>query len=419
MCRGSKVEMNCGHVDTHFRALCGKKCSSPQGLTTYLDRPCARCDPENTKKKLERITELMAQLRPQESVDRVRQLADAGRELSQNMRRGIAEARYLAYGTTDSDHTPSAHRDETAGRSWGGRGGKWEDSDSGSDSGRRDTTRLSEDMKHVTEKKYKLIDGHLSLISYRRELDEVDPDLLLKLKDKREKEFAKEKRKADRRAKVVAGDTKTAGKQAEQGGAPKDGVKRGSRKQRYEAPVTPPPSASNIPQATSNHRNPWPRHVASAKEAHSRMQEAFASVPHSSNSFRARAQRDGFLAPPFEEHHSGSEQAESSATAAGRTLKRSRAHTWVEKPDDTTYDDDADVSDSDSADSCVTVYGGPGLQSTQGKGRSASHGKSPGVEDEEEEDDDDDLDVWQIIADESEDDEGGAPLRGRARCSRK
>ncbi|KAI1183129.1 hypothetical protein F5B17DRAFT_153183 [Nemania serpens] len=450
MCRGTKIEMNCGHVQTHFRALCGQKCSSPQGSTTYLDRPCPRCDPENTKKNLGRVVELMAQLRPQESLETIQQLADAGRQINLNMRRNIAEARYLAYGTTTrstADHdSPSAPRDEsyTAGRSWGGRA-PWEDSESDSDSGRRDTTRLSEDMKHVIEKKYKLIAGHLSLISYRRELDEVDPDLLAKLRAKREKELAKERRKEEKRRARADGNKKPESYKATVGGdkrgerlATIDGVEGSSPKQRIETPATPPPSPNAInialtnprhrnpsprqvesvkeaharmqeafasPPANPRHRNPSPRQVASVKEAHARMQKALASSPASSNSFRARTEQDGFLAPPFEEatreHGWGFLQAESSATGAKRTLRRSRAQVWTDKfADDITYDDggdDADVSDSDSIDSCITVYASP------------SYGKNRVAEGEEE-----DLDVWQMIADEDEDEEGGAPLRRQA-----
>ncbi|KAI1157852.1 hypothetical protein F5B18DRAFT_137931 [Nemania serpens] len=415
MCRGSQIQMTCGHVQTYFRALCGQKCSSPQGPTTYLDKPCPQCDPKNRKKNLDRIAEFMAQLRPQENADKIQQLAEAGRDLNRSMRRNIAEVRCIAFGKPTSDRPPSAPSDEsyTAGRTNGRGRAPWEESDSDSDS-----TRLSMDMKHVIEKKYKLIDGHWSVISYRWELDEVDPDLLLKLKDKREKELAKEKRKEEKR-KGMNGRDNNIGIP----GATIGGVKSRSPKLRYGAPAAPAPPSSpnnmNFPQANPRDGRPKPTldepHVASTKDAHARMQTAFASLPPSSNSFRARVEHDGFLAPPFEEatreHDSGS-QAEGSATTAGRTLRRSRAQVWVDKfADDITYDDDddadADVSDSDSADSLVTVYGSSELQ--KGQCRSASYGKSrrPGDEDEVK-----DLDIWQRIADEDdEDDEGGAPLK--------
>ncbi|KAI3331563.1 hypothetical protein HD806DRAFT_163969 [Xylariaceae sp. AK1471] len=189
MCTGTKTDYSCGHVETHFTSVCGRKCSSPAGPTTYLDAPCPRCDPSNTKaKRKARAAELMSQLMgPQHEEDAadVQNMTARAAEIQLSMHQNIKNARDFMYG--GSDQKPVA-----VGQSWGAVG---PDSDSDSDDGRSDTSYLTDDGRHVIQKQYKLINGHWALIAYRRELHEVDPVLLVKLREKRDKALAKRETK--------------------------------------------------------------------------------------------------------------------------------------------------------------------------------------------------------------------------------
>ncbi|KAI1113158.1 hypothetical protein F5Y14DRAFT_232147 [Nemania sp. NC0429] len=415
MCGGSRIEWSCGHIDVHLGEPCEKKCGSPQGPITRLDNACVQCDPVKSEKQRERVSELMERFRPQESVDAVQRLTDRGRELTRLMRRQVAEARKIAFGTAASERSPSAPRGESYTVRRGGlkapRGpreerGRW-GPDSEPDSG--DEFQLSADMKYVVEKRYKRIDGHLSLISYRREFDEVDPDLLAELREQREKEIAKAKRKEEKRKAKAAGnnnrgsakphetlqigrDTRGEGlgsknlgqQQAEQGGVKGRSPKQQSNVPQADRGLQPPPLIE--PERLVSKRN----HVTNAKEAHNRIQKALFASP---NSFRARAEQNGLLGPPFEE--------------APTTSKRSRLQASVVDVADDHDADDADISDNDSAGSYIMVDGGSEIRSAKGKGKSASYYKSPAVEDEDE-----DLDIWEkIAAEDVEDMDGGVPLR--------
>ncbi|KAJ2977496.1 hypothetical protein NUW58_g7793 [Xylaria curta] len=179
MCNGWKAEMLCGHIEKHFNSPCGKKCSSPKGPTRKLDKLCPRCNPEEAKKKrAARTAELITQFGHKENEAEVQKLTDRAGELNLSMRRGIRDARNIISGNI-SGNTRSS-------------------SDPSSD----DSMYITADGKHVIEKQYTLIGGHWAHVTYRRELDEVDPLILLKLQEKRENQLAKErKRKEKKKAK--------------------------------------------------------------------------------------------------------------------------------------------------------------------------------------------------------------------------
>jgi hypothetical protein len=136
----------------------------------------------------------------EEDADEMRDLARRTRDLHLRIAESaLSSPRQRNY--SDKDKIP------TAGHAWSGRYGgardgraPWDpDSDSDSDDGRRDTTRLTEDGQHVISKQYKLIDGHWALTTTRLELHEVDPFLLIKLRDKRDKALAKYEEKKRRK----------------------------------------------------------------------------------------------------------------------------------------------------------------------------------------------------------------------------
>ncbi|KAI8956281.1 hypothetical protein F4801DRAFT_595502 [Xylaria longipes] len=439
--------MLCGHVETYFSSPCGRKCSSPQGVTKQLDKPCTRCDPENRKEKRKaRTAELMSQLRHGENEDEVQSLTERANQLNLNMQRNIAETRRMMYGAANASSTPSSpntgNQSFTAGRSWGVRpasrsgirSGKapWDSgSDSESDKGRRDTSYLTGDGKHVVQKEYKLINGHFALIAYRKELSEVDPHLLRKLREKREKELAKlearqRKREGKRRARNGEcnndiGKTKSDSKTHHE--TIMNEEKKAMEKWRSVCRSSEPNSPRHSPKGKSSRATTAGEQQAEKKsrreskvsiheerhgtrkppqtEARKTHKHKSPTSRYRSNSFRARAEQDGFR--PTSQWGFGDDgyeqepaQAESSRGSAERQgLRRVERRTWVERfAEDITYDSNSS-SDSDSV---VTVLRVPVHQPGTKSGKSTGDGKSRRqnrmVEDEE------CLDVWHKIADE-------------------
>ncbi|KAI0866284.1 hypothetical protein F4860DRAFT_508678 [Xylaria cubensis] len=131
-------------------------------------------DPSNSKEKEKaRTAELLSQLRIGVNEEEVQSLTKRGNELNLSMQRGLSEARHIMFGTaSDSSSLHSSSRADNP-----------LDSDSGFESDEGDT--LTEDGKHVVQKRDILINGHWATIKYRKELHEVDPYLLAKLQDKR------------------------------------------------------------------------------------------------------------------------------------------------------------------------------------------------------------------------------------------
>jgi hypothetical protein len=159
----------------------------------------------------------MAQLmgpQHEENAAEVQSMTARAAELQVSMHDNVRSAREFLYG---SSNTPSEETEKekkkkrpvVAGQAWGAVG---PDSDSDSDDGRRDTTYLTEDGQHVIQKQYKLVSGHYALIPYRWELHEVDPILLMKLREKRDKALAKraaKERKKDKRRRVRDGENRS------------------------------------------------------------------------------------------------------------------------------------------------------------------------------------------------------------------
>ncbi|KAI1755564.1 hypothetical protein F4782DRAFT_551767 [Xylaria castorea] len=451
MCRGSRAEMLCGHVDTHFSSPCGKKCSSPQGVTRYLDKLCPRCDPENTKEKRKaRTAELMSQLRHGENQAEIENLTERGNQLNVSMRHGIAEARHMMFGASDSSESPLSpvveHKTCTAGRSWGARpssrSGKapWDpDSDSESDDGRRDTSYLTGDGKQVVQKQYKLISGHWALIAYRKELHEVDPYLLAKLRDKRKRELAKveaKERKREEKRPTRHGEDKNIITNNEEDSkihheafvrSEKKAVEKWRGVSRAPKPVAQSREKSSEPSSPRGSRGISAGEQQGKKKTpqkskgriHEERYETRAPLvepetqkthkykssasPYPPDSFRARAVKDGFH-PTVQQWGVGSEeyerepvQAESSGDpVARRDLRGIKRRTRVGKfAEDITY---SSTDSSSDADSVVTVLKIPVHQSGKKSGKSTGYGESRSqthvVGGEE------DLDMWHKIADE-------------------
>ncbi|KAI8633385.1 hypothetical protein F5Y19DRAFT_490552 [Xylariaceae sp. FL1651] len=474
MCKGSKIEMACGHVETHFSSLCGRKCSSPQGPTTYLDTPCPRCDPENIKKKHEdRAAELMTQLmgsRHAEGAVKVTKLTERMKELNLSAHRGVAEAKYLMHGAPSS---PQA--DAYSGHSWNGKNrnsrAPWDpDSDSESDDGRRDTSHLTEDGKHVIQKQYKLINGHWALITFRRELDEVEPLLLIKLQEKREKALAmseakKKKREERKRAKNGERCAEELKKEAELEKAireeeemppwrptgpalseknteltkPMDPeprktlsmkkrqtrsqelleeVKKRIHEEPYEEP-SPPPSppliAEIIRKASLTQRpsaiapKPWRKN--------SRQAQISSSSPSSSGSCNTRVQRDEPRPPmrqsggqALEQRREPIQEEEQAQYHLAEGPAAPARRYLLRKNGHASwvekYAEDITYASSDS-ESDASIHRAPELQSSWKGSKGRSPGQSNVVENEK------DLDIWQRISDQS--DKGKAPLhRGKS-----
>ncbi|KAI0489913.1 hypothetical protein F4859DRAFT_523727 [Xylaria cf. heliscus] len=454
MCKGSKEEMLCGHVETHFSSACGKRCSSPQGATRYLDKPCPRCDPENTKEKRKaRAAELLSQFRYKENEAEIQSLTERANKLNLSMRRGIAEAQHMMYGASrDVPSSPLSPRPENQDYTWGGRpssrSGKapWDPaSDSESDDGRRDTTDLTADGKHVVEKQYKLINGHWALIAYRRELHEVDPYLLLKLREKREKELAKARKRAGKRRARDGEYNSNTNKNEEDSKTRYERFIRDENKaveNRHSIYQAPTPGAQ-VREKTSEPSSPRPeprcnisrKITAREKQAEAkspqeprgrvrgeryesrapqvkpeaqkmRKYESRVSLRHPANSFRARAEQDSFRPTPQWGVGGGGEyerepaRAESSAAGARRGLRRVERGSWMERfAEDITYGPTDSGSDADSV---VTVIRAPLAQQQPGKesgGKSTTdRGKSRARSDRAE--NEEDLDMWHKIADE-------------------
>ncbi|KAI1430380.1 hypothetical protein F5Y12DRAFT_20494 [Xylaria sp. FL1777] len=198
MSKGLKTQWLYGHVETNS--------SSPQGSASYIDSR----DP----KRKARAAELMSQLKGsgyEERATKIQSLAERGNELSRSMHLNLAGTQKLMYGSAPAPSSPPLSPLSPIAYSRGGRGSRsrrapWEpDSDSESDDGRRDTAHLTLDGKEVVQKEYKLINGHWALITYRKQLHEVDPYLLLKLREKRERELEKWEAKEERKKKKGKG----------------------------------------------------------------------------------------------------------------------------------------------------------------------------------------------------------------------
>ncbi|KAI1363002.1 hypothetical protein F5Y08DRAFT_341073 [Xylaria arbuscula] len=151
-------------------------------------------------KQKARASELMSQLKGdsyKENETNLQHLAKRGEQLSREMYENSVETQHMMSGREPWD---------------------LESEDTLSDTGSHDTAYLTPEATAVIEKEYVLISGHYALITYRKQLDQVDPYLLLKLREKREREIArwearnKEKRegkknKRDRDAKPQISET--------------------------------------------------------------------------------------------------------------------------------------------------------------------------------------------------------------------
>ncbi|KAI1738799.1 hypothetical protein F4680DRAFT_449599 [Xylaria scruposa] len=412
MCKRSRTEMLCGHAETHFTSLCGKECSSPREVTRYLNRPCPRCDPRNIEEKQKaRTAELLSQLRVGANDTEVESLTERANELNLRMQRGLAEARHMMYGTaSDSSSSPSSLSTKSSNRS---RKAPW-DPDSGSESD-EDASYLTEDGKHVVQKQYKLINGHWAMITYRKELHEVDPYLLAKLRDKRKRELAK----------LEAKQSKRGGKRPTRNGEYNNHItdseedskihheKKATEKWRsvYQASgesreKSSEPSSPKVSRSISAGEQRGKKKVlqepkggiheeryetrTTLQKTHKR--KSFESH-YSSDSFRARAEKDGFHPTSDEESEQEPAQTEGSGgRTAHRRLRRVK-RTWVERfAEDITY---SSADSSSDADSVVTVLKVPVYQSGKKSRKSAGHGKSQSQTSADEEED-----IWHKIADE-------------------
>ncbi|KAJ8131332.1 hypothetical protein O1611_g2296 [Lasiodiplodia mahajangana] len=461
--------MVCGYEDPISNSPRGRGCSNPQGSTTYVDKPCRPEADSAAGKHKTRREELLAQLGHQDNTREVQHMLDQSRNLDLNMRRGISEAQQILYGPRDAGGYTDKH-------SWCGSPGvtgrtakaPWElDSDEDSDDGQRDTSYLTLDGKHVIQKQYKLINGHWALISYRKELHEVDHFLLLQLQEKRERELAKERRKTERKGtregdnsnidqenhcrdptslsiyramSFEAGEYMAKGKQA--AGEPNvyqtpttswnfinearaaivrdhqtqpqiGGVKRlfwDPPLNRYETPTPPPspppPDEEDFRRMLDMWRDSSLKREK-AREERLERQTAKESAPPPP-SFKMRAERIDFDSPEELYYNSGNDfedeqDAESSSAPARCVSGESTRHTQGER-----FDQDIIynyLEDNDSANSHDTVHETP-VYEPLGWRKSASWGKSQSRASDEEEED---LDVWQKIAD--EDTEGKKPQR--------
>ncbi|KAH8165267.1 hypothetical protein CIB48_g2968 [Xylaria polymorpha] len=371
----------------------------------------------------------MSQLGHGQNEAEVQSLTQRANELNLSMQRGIAEVRHMMFGPAPSCSSPLSPGIEHQTRSWSARlssrSGKapWDpNSDSESDDGRRDTSHFTEDGKHVIQKQYKLINGHYALIAYRLELNEVDPYLLLKLREKRERELArlevkKKKREGKRRARNGESNNNI-GKNEEDSKLYHKTFTREEEKaiEKWRAPHTSTPGAQlreKTSQSRSKERGKPPKNLKKgfvekgAKPARQRETPRSRKThkhesPASLHSFRARAEQDYFRATPQwgvgdEEYEEGPVQAESSKAPAARlALRRTKGRTWMERfAEDITY---ASTDSSSDTDSVVTVIKAPARQPGDTKGKAPDYGKSrhrSRVVKEEE-----DLDIWHKIADE-------------------
>ncbi|GAP92542.2 hypothetical protein SAMD00023353_8800160 [Rosellinia necatrix] len=404
MCRGSKTEMACGHTETHFDAPCGRRCTTPQGPTQYADAPCARCDSEEGRRRRRaRAAELMAHLGVGDGDGEVRRLAAQGEGLNAAMRRGVAEAQRAGTSTSSS-----------------GSGGRrpW-DPDSSEDDGRRDTTRLSDDGRHVVQKEYKLVGGHWALIAYRRELCEIEPEVLAALRAQREREVAreeararaKEERRRKREAAALRPSTPLTARWAGGEGARGRSVDDASDDS-GGAPLTSPSTPAGKRDEDRRCREVSARRQVSSsgrhepKQARERKQEPppppQRPLPSPAPAPRVRADETNGSRRAAADHYARDQaQAEGSAAPARRAAKAGSS--WTERfAEDITYDstDSGNRADSDT-DSIVTQIRVPvGQPKDKGKGKATTSvddkgkGKGKGRVDE----DDDLLDVWQKIS---------------------
>ncbi len=279
-----------------------------------------------------RTAELMSQLKGEgyeERASKVQNLAERGRELNRSMQQNLAGAR-----KTTSRKAP------------------W-DQDSDSDDGRSDTAYLTPDGREVVQKEYKLINGHWGLITYRKQLHEVDPYLLLKLREKREKEVAKLEAKDKRKGKKVERDgipristplaqltgmkaprpttqrTDAAGssgqqreKRAGNSGVSRELKERVRKEQRGETSAPPTSHDAEFEREASR----W-RHVSKGKSPVSPSPSSSSSSSSSSASpysFKARAKQSGFCQP--QEHDSGHD-ADSDITDPRVPVRRTKKKT--------------------------------------------------------------------------------------------
>ncbi|TRX98775.1 hypothetical protein FHL15_000117 [Xylaria flabelliformis] len=384
------------------------------------------CDTRNlTEKQKARTAELISQLRLGVNEEEVQNLTERANELNLSMQRGLAEARHIMFGTAlDSSSSPSSSRAENQthvvgssrsakSSSRSGKGPLDFDSGSESDSGQCDT--LTEDGKHVVQKRNILINGHWALITYRKELHEVDPYLLAKLQDKRKKKPAVEVKDRKREGKGLTrhGEYK---KEVSSSRIQPEAFTRSeeeaiekwrstykasksvaqSRKKSSEpsspsvSPTREPKGKENVPHQSKEgireerYETSTPPLTPDTQRAHKH------KIFTSPDSFRARAEKNGFC-PTAEEYEQEPVQTEGSGDrAAHPRLRRIKRRTRVERfTEDITY---GSTDSSSDADSVVTVLEAPVHH--LGKKSRKNQSQTSAVEDEEE------PDIWQKIADE-------------------
>ncbi|KAI0541259.1 hypothetical protein GGR58DRAFT_498334 [Xylaria digitata] len=133
----------------------------------------------NEQNEKARAAELMSQFKGagyQERDARVQSLAERGKEINRSMHQNLADTQKMIYGATSEDLG----------------------SDTSSDDWRREETYLTDDGKEAIEKRYRLIDDHLAYITYRKNLNEIDPYLLLRLQERQAKKAGTKGKQVER-----------------------------------------------------------------------------------------------------------------------------------------------------------------------------------------------------------------------------
>ncbi|KAI0206508.1 hypothetical protein F4808DRAFT_469601 [Astrocystis sublimbata] len=364
MCQGSKTEYSCGHTESQFSSPCGKKCSTPSGETTFLDKGCPRCDPETKKEKQQaRIEELKQHFGHDESVARVQKLAERSSELSRSMKEGIIDAQRMMYGAAPSDPLHKGpDQERIIGRSWG----PHREEDSGSDDGRRDGSYLTDDGQHVYSKEYVLMNGHYALISVKKEVQEVDPYIVEKLREKRDKAIAKLEAKGERKAE----------KKKEKEREEETRAKSREAKERISRKVDEVKSQYEAMSLEKKQKEGSPSRSVSSDKASADMrrtgtaQLSSEARRQSPESVKTRAALGGY--DPTSGYETDFAQAAAPKTLKPRGLTRSKKGVSVQR---SSTPIEADRIDR--------------------KGKAVDRGGSSGYES-----DDEDLDIWQKIADE-------------------
>ncbi|KAF2966365.1 hypothetical protein GQX73_g7225 [Xylaria multiplex] len=138
--------------------------------------------PTNEQNGKARAAELMSQFKGagyEERDARIQSLAERGKKINRSMHQNLADTHKMIYGATADDPLDL-------------------DSDASSDDWRKEEIYLTDDGKEVIEKKYRLIDGHLAYITYRKNLNEIDSYLLLQLQEQQEKKSGKKGKQVER-----------------------------------------------------------------------------------------------------------------------------------------------------------------------------------------------------------------------------